>query len=72
MAHIQDIHRFPARFTPAKFGELFWHDTQSGLFQAEETPVGTSGNAICATTLSRHSTRYRCTVPVRTLLRHLL
>jgi transposase len=45
MAEIQDIHRFPDQSSLAKFAGLFWHISESGSFQAEETSMGKSGNA---------------------------
>jgi transposase len=45
MAEIQDIHRFPDQSALAKFSGLFWRTSESGSFQAEETPLGKSGNA---------------------------
>lgn len=45
MAEIQDIYRFPDQSAVAKFAGLFWRTRESGSFQAEETPLGKSGNA---------------------------
>jgi transposase len=45
MAEIQDIHRFYAQSSLAKFAGLFWRTNESGSFQAEETSMGKSGNA---------------------------
>jgi transposase len=44
MAEIQDINRFPDQASLAKFAGLFWHTSESGSFQAEETSLGKSGN----------------------------
>lgn len=45
MAEIQDVYRFPDQAALAKYAGLFWRPNESGSFQAEETPLGKSGNA---------------------------
>jgi transposase len=65
MAEIQDIHRFPDQSALAKFSGLFWRTSESGSFQAEETPLGKSGNAYlryylieAANSVRMHNTEY--------------
>ena len=57
LAEIQDIHRFPDQAAVAKFSGLFWRTSESGSFQAEETSLDKSGNAICVITLSKVPTQ---------------
>ena len=44
MAEIQNIHRFPDESCLAKFAGHIFRTSESGSFQAEETPMGKSGN----------------------------
>ncbi len=44
LAEIQDIHRFPSEAQIAKMAGLAWKRSQSGRFEAEETPMVNSAN----------------------------
>ena len=66
LAEVQNVSRFDSEAALAKFASLVWKQTQSGNFEAEETPLLHSGNTYlryylveAANSLRMHNEEYR-------------